>query len=351
MQHKLYAVAMLFLIIGGLNWGYVAFTGKDLISYALGKGALTNAIFMFVGLAALSIAFFRDTYLPFLGGTVMPCGILQAQTPEGADTEVRVFVESGAKVMYWAAEPDNKDLKKLQDWREAYISYRNAGVAVADADGYATLKVRRPQSYLVPFKGELQPHIHYRVCHGEGMMSRVKTVTLDGNEYFANPEDEEEFANPDEEDEGFVNPDEEEDFVNPDEEDEGFANPDEEEEFANPDEEDEGFANPDEEEEGYANPDEEEEGYVNPDEEEEFANQEEDDDNFANYGPQEGIPAPSFPANNAIPELNEVAQRTAQRSLMPETGGLLEAPHPAGYDLNTAFAAPAPPKYTAVKYQ
>ena len=313
MQHKLYAIAMLFLVIGGLNWGYVAFTGKDLISYALGKGALTNAIFLFVGLAALSIAFFRDTYLPFLGGTVMPCGILQAQTPEGADTEVRVFVEPGAKVMYWAAEPDNKDLKKLQDWREAYISYRNAGVAVADADGYATLKVRRPQSYLNPFKGELPPHIHYRVCHGEGMMSRLKTVTLDGNEYFANPEDEEEFANPDEEDEG--------------------------------------FANPDEEEEGYANPDEEEEGYVNPDDEEEFANQEEDDDNFANYGPQEGIPAPSFPANNAIPELNEVAQRTAQRSLMPETGGLLEAPHPAGYDLNTAFAAPVPPKYTAVKYQ
>ena len=346
MQHKLYAIAMLFLVIGGLNWGYVAFTGKDLISYALGKGALTNAIFLFVGVAALSIAFFRDTYLPFLGGAVMPCSILKEQTPEGADTEVRVFVEPGTKVMYWAAEPANKDLKKVQDWRQAYISYRNAGVAVADADGYATLKVRRPQSYLVPFKGELQPHIHYRVCHGEGMMARVMTVTLDGKEYFENPE-EEDFANPDEDDEGFANPDEEEDFANPDEEDEGFANPDEEEDFANPDEDDEGFANPDEDDEGFANQEEDDDNFANPDE---------DDDNFANYGRQEtdgavsGIPAPGFPANNAVPELNEVAQRTAQRSLMPETGGLLEAPHPSGYDLNAAFAAPAPPKYTAVKY-
>jgi len=309
MQHKLYAFAILLLVIGGLNWGYVAFTGKDLISYALGKGALTNAIFLFVGLAALCIAFYRDTYLPFLGSTVVPCSLLQEQTPEGADTEVRIFAEPGMKVMYWAAEPANKDLKKLLDWRHAYLSYRNAGVAVAGSDGYATLKVRKPQGYLVPFKGELQPHIHYRVCHGEGMMGRVMTVTLDGKEYFANP---------DEEDEGFANPDEEEDFANPDEEDEGFANQEEEEDFANPDE---------------------------------------DDDNFANYGRQEtagdvsGIPAPGFPANNALPELNEVAQRTAQESLMPETGGLLEAPHPSGYDLNAAFAAPVPPKYTAVKYQ
>jgi len=310
MQHKLYAFAMLLLVIGGLNWGYVAFTGKDFVSYALGKGALTNAIFLVVGLAALCIAFYRDTYLPFLGGSLMPCSILKEMAPEGADTEVRVFVEPGMKVMYWAAEPANKDLKKIQDWRHAYLSYRNAGVAIADGDGYASLKVRKPQGYLVPFKGELQPHIHYRVCHGEGMMGRVTTVTLDGKEYFANPDEEDHFANREDEEEHFANPRE-----------------DEEEHFANPDEEDH------------------------------FANREDEEEHFTNYGRQEvdeavsGIPAPSFPANNAIPELNEVAQRTAKQSLMPETGGLLEAPHPSGYDLNTAFAAPVPPNYTAIKYQ
>lgn len=307
-QHKLYAVAILLVVIGGLNWGYVAFTGKDFVTYALGKGALANAIFLFVGLAAIAIAFYRDTYLPFLGQTVMPCSVLQASTPEGADVEIRVFVKPDAKVMYWAAEPANKDLKGLQDWRQAYLSYRNAGVAIADGSGYALLKMRKPQPYFVPLKGELMPHVHYRVCHGEGMLGRVQTVTLDGKEYFANV----------------------------DEEDEHFGNiEDEEEHFANFEEEEDHFANMEEEEEH-------------------FANMEEEEDHFANVvdqpEPVTGIAAPSFPANNAMGELNTVAKQTARANLMAEEGGLVEAPHPRGAELEAAFAPPAPVKYSQVNY-
>ena len=310
-QHKLYAFAVLLLVIGGLNWGYVAFTGKDFISFILGKGAVTNAIFVVVGLAALCIAFYRDTYLPFLGQSFMPCSALTVSVPDKADTEVRVSVMPGAKVMYWAAEPANKDMKMIQDWRHAYLSYRNAGVAVADGDGYVTLKVRRPQGYLVPFKGELAPHIHYRVCDNDGMMGRVMTVTLDGVEYFDNEEDEDV--------EQFMNEEEEEEAV------EQFANEEEEEEAV------EAFAN-EEEEEG--------EGV----------------ETFRNSGTQEedervtGMGRPAFPAVNAMPELNRVAAATAERSLMPQSGAPLEAPHPPGYDLNEAYAQVVPPVYTQIKY-
>jgi uncharacterized membrane protein YuzA (DUF378 family) len=276
-QHKLYAVAVLLLVVGGLNWGYVAFTGKDFVTYALGKGALANAIFLFVGIAAIAIAFFRDTYLPFLGPTVMPCGVLQTVTPEGADYEVRVFVKPGAKVLYWAAEPENKDLQVIQDWRQAYLTYRNAGVTVADENGNATLRVRTPQAYTVPMKGALSQHVHYRVCLGEGFMGRVETVTLDGKEYFENEEE------PEEKEEPFMN----------------------EEEM----------------------------------EEEPFAN-----------APVMGIHSPSFPSDNAIPELNTVAQQTAEQNIMSQEGGILEAPHPHGADLEAAFLPPVPVKYTEVNY-
>jgi protocatechuate 3,4-dioxygenase beta subunit len=124
----------------------------------------------------------------------MPCSLLGVHTPDEADFEVKVLVHPGAKVLYWAAEPKNKDLQMLQDWRKAYVEFRNAGVTIADSTGFAVLKVRKPQPYTVPLKGELSPHIHYRVCQDEGMMGRVETVRLDGKEYFENVPAE--FANP-----------------------------------------------------------------------------------------------------------------------------------------------------------
>ena len=89
-------------------------------------------------------------------------------------------------MLYWAAEPANKDLHELNDWQHAYLAYRNAGVAIGDKSGVATLKVRKPQPYKVPIKGNLSPHIHYRKCMGAGLIGRVHTVALDSKEFFEN---------------------------------------------------------------------------------------------------------------------------------------------------------------------
>jgi uncharacterized membrane protein YuzA (DUF378 family) len=187
MQRKLHMIGILLLVIGGLNWGLLALTGKDLVSEVFGKKALlTNIIFVLVGLAALGIGMYRDSYLPFLGETVFPCSLLTPQTPDGADMAVTIQIQPGTKVLYWAAEPESNDLKTLQNWRNAYLGFKNAGVAVADEDGTVTLKARKPQPYTVPMKGELSPHIHYRVCGDNGFLGRVMTVDLEGKEYFSN---------------------------------------------------------------------------------------------------------------------------------------------------------------------
>lgn len=181
-------IAMILLVIGGLNWGTKAVLGKDLISKLLVDFPMVSrVIFGLVGVAAIALLFHRDTYLPFLGETVMPCSVLAEKTPDGADTNVSVKVEPGAKVLFWAAEPGMEPLQQVNTWQEAYLKFANAGVTTADSNGLATLRVRHPQPYTVPLKGTLQPHVHYRVCRGGGMMDPVQTTYL-SVEGFENPE-------------------------------------------------------------------------------------------------------------------------------------------------------------------
>jgi hypothetical protein len=123
--------------------------------------------------------FDRDTYLPFLGPMVVPCSVLETRDPPGATREVKLNVGPNAKIIYWAAEPSSGD--KLNSWKNAYLDYQNAGVAVSNGNGEAVLKIREPQSYKVPFKGKLAPHVHYRVCGEAGWMGRINTVMLNKN--------------------------------------------------------------------------------------------------------------------------------------------------------------------------
>jgi uncharacterized membrane protein YuzA (DUF378 family) len=169
-------LAIALVIIGALNWGYIGVARVNLLEKLFGRGAFVRLLYVIVGIAALSIAFYRDTYLPFLGETVLPCSVLQNQTPPGATRTVQVQVEPGAKIIYWASEP--ADATELVNYQKAYREYQNAGVATADELGIATLKVREPQSYTVPIKGQLKSHIHYRVCEKSGFIGPVKTLFL-----------------------------------------------------------------------------------------------------------------------------------------------------------------------------
>ena len=179
-KHMLHALAALLLVVGGLKLGVAGFQGNVVV-----MGHEVPTVFLLlVGAAALSVALARDFYLPFLGEAVVPCSVLEPKVPENADTEVKVLVKPGDKVLYWAAEPANESMKELKDWRRAYLDYKNAGVAIADSDGFAALKVRHPQPYTVPMKGELDAHVHYRVCMHDGFIGAVKTVKLDGRELF-----------------------------------------------------------------------------------------------------------------------------------------------------------------------
>ncbi len=174
-QKMAFKIAIVLLVAGGLNWLSVGILNANLVESVVGK-TLARVVYVLVGLAAVSIMFNRDTYLPFLGETVLPCTMIPERVPPGATKELRVPAPPGSKVLYWAAEPAMEELKQIPDWQQAYNKFENAGVATTDSTGVAILKVRNPQPYLVPMKGRLDPHVHFRICDGTGMLGRVKTI-------------------------------------------------------------------------------------------------------------------------------------------------------------------------------
>lgn len=171
-------IATVLVLVGGINWLSVGVARVDIVEKLLGSGLLARAVYLLVGLSALLLFFRRDTYLPFLGTTVFPSGALMEKVPQGAGQEVVIRTIPGAKVVYWAAEPARGD--SLGDYKKAYGTYENAGVAIADAQGDVRMKIRgAPRSYTVPWKGELPPHVHFRVVKPDGWAGRVETYWLD----------------------------------------------------------------------------------------------------------------------------------------------------------------------------
>ena len=177
-EKMLFKIAMILVIVGSLNWLFIGLFEFNLVTSLVGEGSVATVIYIIVGIAAVSIMFCRDTYLPFLGATIAPCSVLQNRQPPGANKEVKVIVPPNTKVLYWAAEPANEALKLEASWKEAYQKYENAGVTTSNGEGVAVLKVREPQGYSVPFYGKLNPHVHYRVCGESGFMESVKTASI-----------------------------------------------------------------------------------------------------------------------------------------------------------------------------
>lgn len=176
-----FKIAMIFLILSGLICLFMGLFNFNLVSTIFGQNMFASFIYILIGASAIAIMFDRDTYLPFLGPMVVPCSVLENREPPGATKEVKVVVEPNVKIIYWAAEPANENLKKINSWKQAYLNYDNAGVTTSNGEGVAVFKVRDPQSYKVPFMGKLEPHVHYRVCGEAGWMGKINTVSVNQN--------------------------------------------------------------------------------------------------------------------------------------------------------------------------
>jgi hypothetical protein len=161
-MYMMYAV-----VFGSLFGGYLA---------SMGNNNTHKVVAVPCALAAVAVMLDRDVFLPFLGDAVLPTSVIvEDRLPAGANRMVSVAVPPRTKVMYWASEPGD-DVKK-SPW-EAYKKYRNAGVTTSDENGNATLRIRNPSKYKVPYGNTLNPHVHYRYMRNNGMMSRIFTAPV-----------------------------------------------------------------------------------------------------------------------------------------------------------------------------
>lgn len=179
---RLHMLAALFLVIGGFNWGAtgLGYNGVHLLHGYVNKHVkipLDKIIYFIVALSALYLSVQRDFYLPFLGETVLPCAMFQPRIPVSENPLV-YNIETGEPdkmIIYWAAY--SKD--NLVDWKEAYGDFSNSGVVLTDQNGVAQVVLRdEPGEYYVRKHGlrrkKLEPHVHYRICGDDGMLSSVR---------------------------------------------------------------------------------------------------------------------------------------------------------------------------------
>jgi len=111
----------------------------------------------------------RTTWLPFLGPTVMPVGLLEPRIPTRPTmTYVAKAPSNAMRVVYWGSVVESSDPIV------AYGGYHNSGIADV-VNGEAVMRLQTPKVYSI--NGTSLPrHIHYRWITATGMLSAVKTA-------------------------------------------------------------------------------------------------------------------------------------------------------------------------------
>jgi hypothetical protein len=153
------ALVIVFVILSaGAKLGYAVYPPTALLFAALAS--------------ALWLASCRTTWLPFLGSTVMPTGLLTPQTPRDSDMSIMLDApKSAVRCIYWGSVTSSND--PIQ----AYGGFSNGGIADV-VNGRVKLALLRPKAYLVYTRKTLAPHVHYRWIGPRGMLSDVKTVAV-----------------------------------------------------------------------------------------------------------------------------------------------------------------------------
>jgi uncharacterized membrane protein YuzA (DUF378 family) len=171
---------ILIVIIGAINWGTTAmgYNLVEMLSQFVNKLFNSNIsfdkiIYLIVMAAAIYLSTKKETWLPFLGNSVLPNILVPLKTPSNTNKTIEVMTQPNSKVAYWAALP----LGKAPDVETAYGDYSNSGVVMSDSKGIAKLPILEGSGYIVPNGRMISRHIHYRVLGlPYGMIGKVKTI-------------------------------------------------------------------------------------------------------------------------------------------------------------------------------
>lgn len=179
-KSKTRMILMAIIIFGAINWGAEA-VGYNLVKMLSDKLntifksniPIDKIIYIVVALAGIKLAMCRNTWLPFLGKSVLPSTLLSLRTPKNANYTVKIQTKPNSMVAYWASLPNDEKVDPIT----AYSDFSNSGVVMSDASGMAELKIIEGNGYTLPYGRKLHRHVHYRLADlYNGMMGRINTV-------------------------------------------------------------------------------------------------------------------------------------------------------------------------------
>ena len=178
-NNTLYMTVIFIVLASSVFWLFAGIFAKDVSIFL-------RIVMIIVGILAVLVMIDKHVYLPFLGETVYPTGLLEVtkqpiQSPDTVTVTLKK-IPANSHVIYWASLPMTSD-KSVQPWKKAYGDFINGGITKADAIGNATVTLYCPKKYYVRpvgIKRVLPQHIHYRYAlpNNKGMMSRVYTTKI-----------------------------------------------------------------------------------------------------------------------------------------------------------------------------
>lgn len=184
-KELLHMITIAIVSFGALNASLANIANIDILqllnNITLKSDSLVKILYVIIGLSALYIMYKKDSYLPFLGNSVIPPA-LPEYSPEKKTLNIEVDISdpNAEKVLYWAS---NSNDKSFDDYKSAYGNFENSGIVKVN-NGKAVLGLSGcPASYKVKKYGisetTLPKHVHYRVLTNSGMASEVLTKNLD----------------------------------------------------------------------------------------------------------------------------------------------------------------------------
>lgn len=163
-------VDMLFtfiMLVGGINYFFLAYKSDMFNPF----GKWKTIVYLIIALATL-YKIRLVTFLPFLGETAFPSGVLEKKVPKDANVEFNLQqLPPNTYVVYWGSDAEG-------DPTEAYGEYTNSGVTTTDDNGNVKLLLKCPTRYYVGRK-KLPKHVHYRYALSNGLLSKVHTKTIE----------------------------------------------------------------------------------------------------------------------------------------------------------------------------
>jgi len=180
LKTKLRMVLVAFVLLGAINWVFISMgfniigNIKNVINQTLKINLpIDKIIYIIIGLSAVIIGSTRETWLPFLGTSLLPDSLIPIKVPPSSDRVITINTTPNTKIAYWASSSK----KDKDDVINAYGDYLNSGVVISDSNGKAQLPIQTGNRYVVPSGRIIDRHIHYREVGLEwGLMSKVKTI-------------------------------------------------------------------------------------------------------------------------------------------------------------------------------